>query len=469
MSFIIYKTINGSNYAYEITSYWDAALKKVRKKSKYLGIPSNGKLIRKKRDEAKDTKELLQLDFGDGFLLNELYKKSKLHTLLENIVSKKCPDLVPLIFYRLAIQSAMYNAEHWVSGNVISLFFRNVNLSSQNISKILKYLGNENIQREFFSQYLKNLGGTDKAVIIDATSLPNQIHTDFNAWGYANGGIEKQFRLLCVLDKETKAPLFYRYLPSNLSDVSTLKRTISELLHLGVKSNFVLIDAGYFSEENILNLYDESINFLSRLPSSRVLYKKLLATEVQNIESKAYATKCGKRGLFVKRVSIKLYGKAAYAFLVLDPIRKGKETQAMVFDCLDNENSADKDFNTCGIMVLVSSLPFATTEVVENYYARQAVEQVFGFYKDDLQSLPLRCHTDSTIRGYLFLQFIVLVLFLELRAKLLNKFTVEQALLITKGIKCKVFEKKLLTSELNKNQHLIFDLCCIMVPKFCGI
>lgn len=469
MSFTIYKTISGNKYAYEITSYWDSALKKVRKKSKYLGRPDNNNLIKKKRDEIKNVNELLQLDFGDGFLLNELYKKSKLYTVLEKVIGVECKELIPLVFYRLAMQSAMYNAEYWIAGNVTHLFFKDTDLSSQNISDILKYLGNELIQRKFFEQYLGNMGGSEKAVIIDATSLPNQINTDFNAWGYSDGAIEKQFRLLCVIDKETKAPLFYRYLPGNLADVSTLQRTIFELSQMGVKSSFALIDAGYFSEDNICDLYDKKINFLSRLPRSRSLYKDLLATETKDIEDKRYATKCGTRGLFVKRVKVKLYEQDAYAFLVLDPIRKGKETQTMVLSYLDDENQMTEDFNACGIMMLISSLPLEASEVVENYYTRQAIEQVFGFYKDDLQSLPLRCHTDNTVRGYLFLQFIVLILFLEFRVYLKNKFTVEQALLIARNIKCKVFKKELLITELDKKQKQIFELCDIMAPKFYGI
>jgi hypothetical protein len=111
MSFTIYKTISGNKYAYEITSYWDSDLKKVRKKSKYLGRPDNNNLIKKKRDEIKNINELLQLDFGDGFLLNELYKKSKLYTVLEKVIGAECKELIPLVFYRLAMQSAMYNAE----------------------------------------------------------------------------------------------------------------------------------------------------------------------------------------------------------------------------------------------------------------------------------------------------------------------------------------------------------------------
>lgn len=469
MSYTIYKTISGNKYAYEITSSWDSALKKVRKKSKYLGRPDNNNLIKKKRDEIKNTNELLQLDFGDGFLLNELYKKSKLYAVLEKLISTECKELIPLIFYRLAMQSAMYNAEHWIAGNVTHLFFKDIDLSSQNISNTLKYIGNELIQRKFFEQYLSNIGGSEKAVIIDATSLPNQINTDFNAWGYSDGAIEKQFRLLCVIDKETKVPLFYRYLPGNLADVSTLQHTIFELSLMGVKSSFALIDAGYFSEDNICDLYDKKIHFLSRLPRSRSLYKELLATEAKDIEDKSYATKCGARGLFVKRIKVKLYGQEAYAFLVLDPIRKGKETQAMMLSYLDDEKQTTEDFNACGIMMLISSLPLEASEVVKNYYTRQAIEQVFGFYKDDLQSLPLRCHTDSTIRGYLFLQFIVLVLFLEFRDCLKNNFTVEQAVLITRNIKCKVFKKELLIAELNKKQKQIFELCDIMVPKFYGI
>jgi transposase len=103
---------------------------------------------------------------------------------------------------------------------------------------------------------------------------------------------------------------------------------------MGVKSGFALIDAGYLSEENILDLYKEKINFLSRLPSSRTLYKELIATEAKSIENKEYAIKYGTRGLFVKRIKIQFYGQEAYAFLVLDPIKKGKETQAMMLNYL---------------------------------------------------------------------------------------------------------------------------------------
>ncbi len=69
--------------------------------------------ICKKKDQAKllPKQEKLLLDFGDGFLLNELSKKSQLYPIIAEVFNKNCPALLPLIFYRLAMQSAMYKAK----------------------------------------------------------------------------------------------------------------------------------------------------------------------------------------------------------------------------------------------------------------------------------------------------------------------------------------------------------------------
>ena len=92
-----------------------------------------------------------------------------------------------MIIYRICSQSAMYNCEEWLSGNILSILYKNVNLSSQRISDLLANIGDESVQRAFFTTYLKLIGGSNQSVIIDATSLPNQINIDFNAWGRADG------------------------------------------------------------------------------------------------------------------------------------------------------------------------------------------------------------------------------------------------------------------------------------------
>jgi len=170
----------------------------------------------------------------------------------------------------------MYNCQLWLQGNVLKAEKGSESLSSQDISRLMAHLGQEPLQRNFFEQYLKQNAGESKNVIIDATSLPNQISSSFNAWGYNDGSIDQQFRFHCVVDQISKKPLYYRYVPGNISDVSTLNNTFAELKALGVKCSFALVDAGYCSEENIGLLRKHEIDFLMRLPAGRKLLCKNL-------------------------------------------------------------------------------------------------------------------------------------------------------------------------------------------------
>lgn len=335
-------------------------------------------------------------------------------------------------------------------------------------------MGQESLQRDFFFQYLNSQDKQGpKNVIIDATSLPNQIGVDFNAWGYAAPGVDKQFRFHCVVDQITKKPLFYRYVPGNLADVASLQVTIQELKALGVNQSFALLDAGYCSENNIKHLRENKIDFLMRLPAGRKLYKDLVKKYGKGLESLEHAIQYGKRSLFVSRCEVRdLYGELGYAYRILDPQTKSKDIQELITE-RNNKQAQEIDqqkdqemFSQAGIFMLISSKPIPAQEVVQAYYTRQSVEQIFGFAKDDMDLLPIGCHKQETIRGYLFLQFLLLVVYLEIREKLAGNYTVEQALLICRALKCKVFPQKALVQDLTKHQREIFRLSSIIVPTF---
>jgi len=115
--------------------------------------------------------------------------------------------------------------------------------------------------------------------------------------------------------------------------------------------------------------------------------------------------------------------------------------------------------------MLISSKIIAPEDVLGAYYTSQSVEQLFGFAKSDLELLPIRCHSEATIRGYLFLQFLLLIVFTEIRQKLLNHFTVGEAVMILSTLKCKIYKKVAIIQELTKNQKKIFELCSVIVPN----
>lgn len=556
--------ISGKKYAYKVTSFRDPETKKIKHKNIYLGVVSDDGSIKQRKKITM--KESGILDFGDGYLLYEFFQNSNLAPLLAED-TKEFPEIIALIIYRICYQSAMHNAVNWIEGNILSILCKKIDLSSQNISRVLAYLGQEEIQRDFFEKYLGSVVEDQENIIIDASSLPNQIHHPFSEWGHADSCIEKQFRFLCVLEQKTKMPLFYRFLPGNVVDVSSLKSTLDELRLLKAKNKFVLLDAGYYSEDNILALYDNEIDFLMRLPSQRSLYRSCITKDLEDIERIQYAMRYDERVLFVKPLEVDLYGKKGWAYIVLDPTRKAKEIKTVVTAYLDDykkqcywlvlkneqidfkkiklpknciscyvklenkndqlffiekqkkgiklltikEENQEKFIQLCnelsnksflseiiieqlinlsnhekkspiserenldyyfkksGTMILVSSKKIETIEVVATYYIRQNIEQIFGFFKDDLSSLPVRRHNDETIKGYLFLQFIVLILFLQLREKLEGNYTVEQAILLTRNLKCKVFEKEIMVLEASKKQAEIYRLLGPVVPKNLGI
>ncbi len=474
MSFIRYKKFGNIEYAYEITAYWDRKEKKSRQRSKYLGIVVDKEAkIFKKKEKKQHEEEKLILDFGDTYILNEFMKKTKIRDLLSKVFGEMTEYLLALIYYRLCHPSAMMYARTWYQGSYARIISKDIDLSSQRISDFLKAIGEEHLQREYFKNHIALHAKTNEGIIIDATSMPNQIHFPFNTWGYNDGGIDKQIRLLFVIDKKSSLPLYFRYLPGNIVDVSSLTTTIEELKKYDIKSSFALVDAGFYSEDNIKKLYIDKIDFLTRLPVKRTLYKDLIKEAMPDIEAFKNAVKYGDRILFVKQKKVDLYGNEGYAHIVLDPERKGRETKKLLINAIEDKESDEENVEfellKSGAMILVSSFDIDKKEAVPLYYMRQMVEKLIGFAKDDLDLIPLRVHREETLRGYLLLIFISLTVFALLKKEVGNDYTVEEALLTMRNLKCKVYDKELIVQELAKQQKEIVENLDIIVPKKLGI
>lgn len=473
MSFFRYKKIGKQEYAYEITARWDKDSKSSKQKSRYLGVVvDKKKKIFERHAQRKDAERLI-LDYGDTFVIQQFLGQTKFAELLQKVFGHETQTLQAMITYRLCYGSAMMYAKPWFEGSYARLQYPEADLSSQRISEFLRLLSDEGLQQTFFREYIKTVPRTDSGIIIDGTSLPNQIHIPLTAWGLRGEEIDKQARFLLVVDEKSKAPLYFRTLPGNIVDVSTLSNTIKELKQYGVEKAFTFLDAGFFSEDNIKEMYAEGMNFLTRLPSQRISYKELVASHAKSLEAGANIVRTGERGLFVKQVEVDLFGNKAFAYLVLDPKRKGREMDRLIVQNDDEaeKNVADLEYSlsTRGLMILVSSFPIPKVDVVQTYYLRQSVEMLFGFSKDDLGLLPLRVHSEDALRGFLFMQFLTLIAFTQLKQKLGVKFTVEDVLVRLRNLKCKVYARDLVVSELTRKQKEIVTKLGVIVPKNTGI
>jgi transposase len=470
-----YKKFGNKNYAYEIWNEKDNATGKWRQRSRYLGVVVDGEQGKyEKRNKTKqaariaEQKEQKILDYGDAYFFSEFLKNDPLLPVLRTAFGDKVDTLLSLALYKLQGGGAMRHAEVWYDGNAASILFPDAAMASQSVSGFLDAIGKEKLQRGFFQSYIKSVCSDRTGLIIDSTGLENQINMPITAWGYHNGGIEMETRLILAVAKESKMPLYFRYVAGNIGDVSTLTTTISELKKIGVVPTISIIDAGYYSEGNIKALYEGDVSFLTRMPSGRVVYKSLIKENHSGIESRENAVVYGERGLFIKKAKIDLYGYQAFAYIVCDPVRRGKEISKKILELELKDD--DFELQNYGMMVLVSNEDIDKKEIIPLFYSRQMAEQLFGIAKDDLNILPLRIHSESRFRGLLMLSFIALILYLKIKSALGAAATVEQVLNLMRNLKCKVYDdNSFIVSEGNKKQRLAFEYLNFLVPKNCGV
>jgi transposase len=366
----------------------------------------------------------------------------------------------------------MRYAENWFEGNYARILFKKADISSQRVSDFLKILGDERLQRDFFTAYLSLLTNKSVGTLTDSTGLPNEINFPLNAFGHHGNSTESETRLLYVVDRNTGMPVYFRYMPGNIVDVSTLSNTIAELKQFGIDTDFAIVDAGYYSENNVRALYGEEVNFLTRLPSNRNMFKDLITRHGGDMEKAENVVIYGERVLFVKRVPVDLFDRPGFAYVVLDPKRYADESRKYLIAAKEDKRKdadIDEGLKFKGKLIFIASFKVEPSEIIPLYYTRQSVENIFGIMKNDLEILPLRVHSVETFRGYLLLNFIALLVRLSLQRQLDKKYTVEDVIYSTHNLMCKVYDKQIIVQELNKKCSDIFKLLQIKVVNSLGV
>ena len=489
MSYIRYKKVGDTEYAYEITAYWDKKKRHSKQRSKYLGVvldkearifkdvkrrkrDLNGKVISNpNRKVTQPSKEKEILSFGSGYLTKKLIDEDSVGKIFADLLSfEKLKTLKSLLSYRLINGSAMYLASDWYEGDISKYLLPGSAMSSQALSVFLKELGDEKFQKDFFRKYLPIATKDSKeGLIVDGSSLPNEINTPINEFGYNSGSIDRQIKFMSVVSADNNLPLYFRYNAGSIADISTLTNTIKELKAYDTTAKAVLLDAGFYSNDNIELLQKNKINFIIRLPSGRKLFKEVIDNEKIDLASNAIKVS-KKRVVFIKEKEIELNKEKAYAYIVLDPKKKADLVNNYLSEKIDdkqeiNDDEMAKVISQKGLFVIISSKKQKTDNILNLYYTRQKVERMFSFSKSDLNLLPLRVHSEEALRGHLFLLFLLSYFFMKIHQKLNKEFTVEQAFIILSAQKAKIYEEQIFVQEATKKQKQIFELFGYDIPE----
>lgn len=428
-------------------------------------------------EEIVPEQEKLILDFGDAWFLKQYLSRQPFYASIADTLPDDRDTFLALIFYRLLThKGASCHAKIWYEGNYSYLSFPRADLTSQNISRVLKELGREEIQRAFFERYLACVYGENEAagILVDSTGVPNATKMDVTQISNHNGDISREVRLIYVIDRSNGMPIYFRYVSGNIIDVTTLITTVSELEQYGVSVNQAILDAGYFSEKNALELFKSSIPFMTRLAPNKPLFKEAAAGNMDDLMSQKYAYRYGERLVFIKKVPVDVSKYKAFVYLCIDEdmyLMQHKKTILRAIDDKRGHDETDAAVKQLGTFAILSSEELSEEQLLPLYYTRQQVEQVFDISKNYADLLPIRVQSEQAFAGHLLICFIATAIMQRLQQELLKRrskkaksLNAESIFIYLRNQKCKVYKDYAIPQEARKEANAIYDIFKIQVP-----
>jgi transposase len=407
------------------------------------------------------------LHFGDIWLVDQILKQTGLSNILDILIPDLSNTIKSLVAFRLLNSNGYDSAEEWYRTSYARILYPDSIMTSSMTSKYIAKLGQDEVYYKFFNSYLQKLsndnyikGETSFPILIDSTGLPNDIKSYLTAINNHNGVISNEIRLIYVVDKNTKLPIYFRYVPGNLIDNSVLSNTMNSLAAYGLNICLVIIDAGFSSLDNLTQLIESKISFITRMTKNRKEYKELIKKFGSELQCGENAISFGERTLYGKKTIINLCGTQLYAYIMLDSQQK-VDDEKYIFkkykDDPDRINKINESLGTIGKFILVSSDDFDINEILPLYYNRQTIEQVFDISKNIGDLIPLRAHHDKTIAGRLLLSFIATIIYMHISKNLGDyKMCANKVLFHMHNLKIKIYESNRLLEELTKIQKEIF-------------
>ena len=421
--------------------------------------------------------ENLILDFGDAWFLKEYLSRQPFYDSILDALPDESDTLFALIFYRLLTnKGANCHAKIWYEGSYSYLAFPRANLTSQNISRVLKELGREESQRHFFEEYMSCIYGKDGAtgILIDSTGVPNATKMDITQISNHNGDISREVRLIYVIDRNNGMPIYFRYVAGNIVDVSTLITTVNEMEQYGVSVSHAILDAGYFSEKNVVELFDSGIPFMTRLAPNKAAFKDAAAGNLDDLMSQKHAHRYGERLVFIKKIQTKVCGHVAYVYLCIDEDMYLMQHKKTILNALDENKDFDETdaaIKRLGVFAMLSSEELSEDRLLPMYYTRQQVEQVFDISKNYADLLPIRVQNEQAFAGHLLICFMATAIMQKLQQELLKRRSKKAKSLNAESIfgylrnqKCKVYKEFAIPQEPRKEVNAIYDIFKVQVP-----
>ncbi len=534
MAATVYQTDkrSGITYAYESVSYWDKDKQQSRAKRTLIGrvdsetgaiIPTDGR-GRKKKDVHAVVKrgpvtsvKTSRSFYGAIYLLDVIGEKLGLTEDLKQCFPSIYRQILSIAYYLiLEDKNPLYRFEKWSS---LHKHPYGMNITSQRSSELFASI-TEEAKNKFFQ--LQGKRRTEKEFwAYDITSISSYSECLRQVQYGRNKEHDSlpQLNLAMVFGETSNLPFYYRKLAGNIPDSKTIKNLLADLDILGFSKVKLVMDRGFYSEDNINALFKEHLKFMISVKMSLAFIRKeldIIYDTFRSFEhySEKYELYChtvqtewlytqhrpykGNTLSETRRIYIHFYyniDKAAEDEKAFDrklinlrnELESGKRvpeheklykkyfetktTPKRGTKVTVNEEAVLKAKRYYGFFALLTNATMDATTALELYRNKDVVEKAFGNLKERLNMRRTLVSSEQSLDGKLFVEFVALIYLSYIKKQMQNtglfkSYTLQGALDKLDVIEC--FEEpghKPRIGELLEKQKGIYDSLGVPPPS----
>lgn len=327
----------------------------------------------------------------------------------------------------------------------------------------------ESLQQNFFASRLETIDEKD-ALAYDSSTISTYSEKQIEArYGFNKAGDGlRTIKLLTLYSIDKRQPIAFTKQPGNLPDVITMANAIRQLSALGVRTTEIVTDNGYYSEQNLSELFQAGFDFITLVKTNL----KWVRSEIDRYMEKLKAISCvcpfdtcthgisvmlmhdfkkvrkyashksgkqkGDTETFRRRIYLNIYfnptchaqDKAVFEqelFALKQLIEAGTpveklsdaaqkrvqkylsiRTYAGKTQVSFNEQACEEANKYHGYFALVSNQEKDPFECLRKYRKRETIESFFEAGKQHADGQRLRVWDTDTLRGRMFVQFVSL-------------------------------------------------------------
>ncbi len=475
-------------YLYERSTKYDPVTKKSKKVSgKMLGKITEEGFI-KKKIKAEKLLEIETLEFGASSYFSTEYQEILKRLKIYFPVYYK--EIFVLSIIRLVYGAAFKRIGTHYETSYLKKLFPNIALSSSSISRLLDYLGKN---RTSIKDYMNSFDRKEKRFILfDGHKIISESkNLEISDKGYdSKKRYKDQCNLIYIfsLEGDNYYPEFYKNFNGSIPDITAFNDILKES-KIKKEKSIIIADKGFHSIENVGLIDELDVEYIMPLkrgnkeikenvPSSTTEYDAVFQFNKRTIYSKTFYGEDYNCHLFLDtkllndEISSLVDRTEKSNILIEKSIRKeqkrrekgkGKLTDDELnsFKIVDAMDVIQKAKET-GTITLKTNTKLEAKEVYEVYKKRQAIEQFFKMYDNELGFSKSYMRTDYSLEGWLFLNHISITMGIDLINKIdkqqkTKDISLRDAITLLKKIKTSKIDNKFYINKIPKKTRILLE------------